>query len=356
VAKFAANGMVVSSAISENNGVITTGANGQVALAPDNADSVQSVIGQAGSEMHFRLSRGTTETQGNPNARDLIISPYNFGMAFEYPSTLEFWSRSFSVHTNRKGCADNGYYLVVDSCESSPNFWVGDEDDLGGLFISSHDTPSGTGVDSHHSFAIIAADTFVHQSHGEMLFAVRNPSDDFRFQVGPSGGGGADDPATYQQFTKARIDGNGTGYFDGGTQTGGADFAESMRVHGQKAGYEPGDVLAIDVTSDRQLQLSDQPYSTLVAGVYSTKPGVLAHAGPDAALQTEIPLAMAGIVPCKVTVENGPIHRGDLLVTSSTPGYAMRGTNPARLTGAILGKALSPVSSRGTILVLLTLR
>jgi hypothetical protein len=33
----------------------------------------------------------------------------------------------------------------------------------------------------------------------------------------------------------------------------------------------------------------------------------------------EVPLAAGGIVPCKVSAENGPIQPGDLLVTSSTP-------------------------------------
>ena len=43
-------------------------------------------------------------------------------------------------------------------------------------------------------------------------------------------------------------------------------------------------------------------------------------------------LALVGIVPCKVTSENGSIRPGDLLVTSSTAGFAMRGTDAARGT------------------------
>jgi hypothetical protein len=62
-----------------------------------------------------------------------------------------------------------------------------------------------------------------------------------------------------------------------------------------------------------------------------------------------------GIVEVKVSAENGPIHPGDLLVTSATPGYAMRGDNPA--PGTILGKALESLDNGvGTILVLLTLQ
>jgi hypothetical protein len=157
-----------------------------------------------------------------------------------------------------------------------------------------------------------------------------------------------------------RVDGSGTGYFDGGTQTGGADFAESVAVHGQRSQYEPGDVLEIDPSADRHLALSHHAYSTLVAGIYSTKPGVLAtpRRMDDPAIKaSEVPLAVVGIVPCKVTAENGAIARGDLLVTSSRPGYAMKGTDRRQMLGAVVGKALQPLGEgTGVIEVLVTLQ
>jgi hypothetical protein len=71
----------------------------------------------------------------------------------------------------------------------------------------------------------------------------------------------------------------------------------------------------------------------------------------------EVPLAVIGIVPCKVTAENGAIDRGDLLVTSSRPGYAMKGTDRSRLVGAVVGKALQPLpAGTGMIEVLITLQ
>lgn len=75
--------------------------------------------------------------------------------------------------------------------------------------------------------------------------------------------------------TKFRVDGQGTVYADGGFQPYGADFAESMLVTGTRDKYSPGDLLAIDATARQRLVLTQQPYSTLVAGIYSTKPGVL---------------------------------------------------------------------------------
>jgi hypothetical protein len=157
-----------------------------------------------------------------------------------------------------------------------------------------------------------------------------------------------------------RIDGTGKGFFNGGTQTGGADFAESVAVRGEHSQYEPGDVLAVDRAAGRRLMLSRRAYSTRVAGIYSTKPGVLAttHSIDESdALAEEIPLAIVGIVPCKVTAENGPIAPGDLLVTSSTPGHAMKGTSRTRMLGAVVGKALEPLrEGKGVIQVLVTLQ
>ncbi len=156
-----------------------------------------------------------------------------------------------------------------------------------------------------------------------------------------------------------RVDSTGKGFFDGGTQTGGADFAESVDVEGEAASYAPGELMMVDTERDRQFKLVAEPYSTLVAGIYATKPGVLAtpHGMDDARLGGEIPLAMVGIVPCKVTAENGAIHRGDLLVSSSTPGYAMKGTDRARMLGAIVGKALGTLESgTGLVEVLVTLQ
>jgi hypothetical protein len=155
-----------------------------------------------------------------------------------------------------------------------------------------------------------------------------------------------------------RVDSTGKGFFDGGTQTGGADFAESVAVAKEFTQHEPGDLLIVDAAGKRQLKLSEEPYSTLVAGIYSTKPGVLATAHKmDETTANEIPLAIVGIVPCKVSAENGAIQPGDLLVTSSTPGHAMKGTDRSRMLGAVVGKALEPLSEgKAVIEVLVTLQ
>jgi hypothetical protein len=156
-----------------------------------------------------------------------------------------------------------------------------------------------------------------------------------------------------------RVDGQGTVFADGGFRTHGADFAESMAVKGVRAGYSPGDLLVIDPWGERRVALSGTPYSTLVAGIYSTMPGVVAsqHRVARQVSQAEVPMAVVGIVPCKVSAENGPIAIGDLLVTSSKLGRAMKGTDRARMLGAVVGKALERLDhGEGVIQVLVTLQ
>ena len=56
------------------------------------------------------------------------------------------------------------------------------------------------------------------------------------------------------------------------------------------------------------------------------------------------PVALAGQVVCNVTTEAGPIKKGDLLVTSSTPGHAMRIDPKKAEPGTVLGVALQSFS------------
>jgi hypothetical protein len=155
-----------------------------------------------------------------------------------------------------------------------------------------------------------------------------------------------------------RLDASGNLFVAGTLNQGGADYAESIAVSGDRRDYEPGDVLVIDEDADRQVAISNRPYATNVAGVFSTRPGTLGSLHEMGANPTnEIPVAMVGIVPCKVSTENGPIRRGDLLVTSSKPGYAMRGTDRSLLSGAIIGKAMQSLTEgSGIIEVMVSLQ
>ena len=141
-----------------------------------------------------------------------------------------------------------------------------------------------------------------------------------------------------------------------GTLCGG-DYSEAVNAKGSLKTYEPGDVLVIGDGAEGEVQKSTDPYSTMVAGIYATKPGVIGRRQSLLKEVEELPMAMIGIVPTKVTTENGPINRGDLLVTSSSIGYAMKGTDRSRLVGAVIGKAMGSLEAgTGMVEVLVTLQ
>jgi hypothetical protein len=137
----------------------------------------------------------------------------------------------------------------------------------------------------------------------------------------------------------------------------GGDYAEDMNAAGSKHAYAPGDVLVLSSENGADVEKAFEPYSTMVAGIYATKPGVVGQREKLAKSADVIPMAMVGVVPTKVTAEGGPIHKGDLLVTSSIAGYAMKGTDRSRMLGAVIGKAMGSLDSgKGMIEVLVTLQ
>lgn len=139
----------------------------------------------------------------------------------------------------------------------------------------------------------------------------------------------------------------------------GGDYAESVNISGNREAYEPGDVLVIDPSAAGRFLKSSTPYATTVTGIYSTKPGVVGRRQHTAQehMKEEVPMAMTGIVPTKVSAENGPIKPGDLLVTSSKAGYAMKGTDRSQMLGAVIGKAIGYLDSGiGVIEAVVTLQ
>jgi hypothetical protein len=127
------------------------------------------------------------------------------------------------------------------------------------------------------------------------------------------------------------------------------DFADRLP---SQAGLVPGDVVAIG--QDGRLLRTTRANETDVAGVYSTQPAMIA--GLEKQGTSQVPLAVAGVIPVKATTENGPIHPGDLLVSSSTTGRAMKAPRmPA--PGTVIGKAMQTLESgRGTVEMLVMLR
>src|SRR5215207_5892645 len=112
------------------------------------------------------------------------------------------------------------------------------------------------------------------------------------------------------------VEAEGTMWSRSGYQSGNRDLAEN---HLSDTLLESGDVVCLHPVKDR-IVLSQQSNAASVVGVVSTAPGMVLNADRDIAEEKMFPVALCGRVPCKVVDENGPIARGDLLTSSSTPG------------------------------------
>src|SRR6266404_2062849 len=106
-----------------------------------------------------------------------------------------------------------------------------------------------------------------------------------------------------------------------------------------------GTVVVLDTTKSNQVISSTQSYDTRVAGVVSVQPGIaLGESG-----KSKVLVATTGRVLVKVDATNGPIHIGDLLVTSEITGVAMKsepievGGRRMHMPGTLIGKALEPL-------------
>jgi hypothetical protein len=152
------------------------------------------------------------------------------------------------------------------------------------------------------------------------------------------------------------------GFFEGDVEvTGdvrclGADFAEDFDISGADK-VEAGTVMVLG--NEGALLESQQPYDKRVAGVISGagdyRPGILLDYKQTPGNRQAV--ALMGKVFCKVDAQFGAIEVGDLLTTSPTPGHAMKTSDPFRAFGAVIGKALRPLTSgRGLVPILIALQ
>ena len=114
-----------------------------------------------------------------------------------------------------------------------------------------------------------------------------------------------------------------------------ADLAERYEAD---AIYEPGTVLVLG--GEKEVTISTSYGDTRVAGIVSTNPAYMmnSEAGSD---ETHPYIALKGRVPCQV---EGVINRGDLLVTSTHPGYASAWLGGSAPDGTVIAKALGTQS------------
>lgn len=111
---------------------------------------------------------------------------------------------------------------------------------------------------------------------------------------------------------------------------------------------EPADVVVI--SPEGGVRRCFEPLAKNTAGIVSTNPAQILHDD----LKNAVPIALSGVVPCKVTNENGTILPGDLLASSSLPGHAMKAPDNSK-PGTIIGKALEKFEEKSGIIDVLVI-
>ena len=117
-----------------------------------------------------------------------------------------------------------------------------------------------------------------------------------------------------------------------------AEYADLAEKYTADVAYEPGTVVVFG--GDEELTLTDVKGDRRVAGVISTNPGFLMNKALEG--DTAVELALTGRVPCKVI---GRVQKGDMLVTSAIPGYAIVDNDPK--LGTVIGKAVGTKDDDG---------
>lgn len=121
-----------------------------------------------------------------------------------------------------------------------------------------------------------------------------------------------------------------------------AQYADVAERYQADADYPVGTVLVIG--GDKEVTQCTAKCQTSIAGTVSENPGVLMNRGLE--VENVVNVALLGRVPCRV---KGMIKKGDLLMSSGTPGIATK-VDDYR-PGCVIGKALESYSSdaEGTI-------
>ena len=111
-----------------------------------------------------------------------------------------------------------------------------------------------------------------------------------------------------------------------------ADLAENYTPDSE---YAPGTVVVFGGSAE--ITVTTTSHDTAVAGIISTNPAYLMNSELEG-----LPVAMTGRVPCRV---QGPVRKGQVLVTSTTAGVAQAIDNSQFVPGCVVGKALEAINT-----------
>ena len=117
-----------------------------------------------------------------------------------------------------------------------------------------------------------------------------------------------------------------------------AQYADLAERYSSDYDYDPGTVVIFG--GNAEITVTNADHDPRIAGVISTNPGYLMNDSSDQdALM--LPVALTGRVPTRV---RGPISKGDMVVSSTEEGVAIRMQKELYEPGCVIGKSLENIS------------
>jgi len=348
------SGAGVSGNTQSGSGVAGTSVSGSGGFFRSNLFGIFSDVNPASTQA---LSAGIYAENEAPSNAGANFVPGVYGVSANGPSVIGYRQGSNLGPTDMA----NGVHGVVGITDTpngtNPNIGVMGENRANGPGVYAkgasgpalYATSSGAGL-SGPTLNVLAA-----AANGIAIVANANTSDTTALLANGNALGQIFKGLGPGGQTVFRVTSTGVVYADGGYASAGADVAEFVP---STQPLEPGDVVEIDAERGGEFRLASSPNSASVAGVISTQPGLTMNSSESEKDQeNRAPrLALIGRVPVKASSENGAIRAGDLLVSSSTPGRAMRAPgNPQ--PGTVIGKAMRALDrDSGEIEMLVMLR
>ena len=273
-------------------------------------DTTELVFKTPGQGTILTASGGSPGTGGSPSDPGYIAPTFP---TLEIPGSINIGSTGTTESFLQQSSPLNGEkVLAVDWVYSSFMEAPGEKGNAStGLSIGAN-----TGKTTAGQVGIIVANSATNSSVAPFVFSSSGVTPDINnvYNIGSS---------TRRYNTVYATVFNGTA-----TEAFYADLAENYLGD---SNYESGTVLVFG--GDEEVTMTNAKGDHKVAGVVTTNPAHLMNSHLKG--NNVVGLALQGRVPCKVL---GKVEKGDLLVTSAIPGYAIVDNNPK--VGTVIGKAL----------------
>lgn len=120
-----------------------------------------------------------------------------------------------------------------------------------------------------------------------------------------------------------------------------AEYADLAERYETDVVVNAGEVVVFG--GEKEVTTTKISHDTRVAGIVSTDPAYLMNSGSDG-----VPVALTGKVPAYV---QGPVAKGDRLVTSTVPGVAIKLNTYQYNPGCIIGKAMADIDDASVKLI-----